>query len=513
VGNEADVAGNQVSRSLPLLNNIPGQGTPPHIVPFDPQNEGHADAQFLNSASYLKRSVNLGDMDGDLRDDFGLSSFSSTTFKWSLLIFMSSYSVVAPAFTIAAPVGDAGFVAKFVTGGDFDGDGKNDLAICSSELTTTTDPGGLGADAPGANGGGVYLYFGVAGTGLAHSDNVGDAELPSLVPDVALLGPAGSSLCAETIVLANVDGLAGDDLVFMTAELSNQPGVYGFSGGSRDRFGVVPVKVNARLSQTPDGSAAGIADFKLRGKNIGEKKFPTAMAVADVNGDGALDIAVSDYTTDHDSMGSCDGCGEIYVWKGGVGLSGALPAPDVGSAQLMHIVRYKAGGALGRLLFAVDSPNPGDPGDWILVMRGSNIFVLKGSQSAGGLTPVSYPVAGTGVILDSLDRQDWDGSEVTTFGWEMASLGELDGHGGGDIVIGPGYPSDSSDHYVFLYSYDDDVNSATYNQLVKRVVMRGPAGLGVGLSASGTFFGNSTGSSGFILATYVGGAGTVSYYH
>ena len=518
VGNEADVAGNQVSRSLPLLNNIPGQGTPPHIVPFDPQNEGSDDARFYNQPSYGTGDVvNLGDMDGDGRSDFSFPNYNATSFKWELLVFISSQSTTSPTFTISAPSGDiAGAFGNFIAGGDFDGDGKNDLAVCSPELTTVTDSGSLGADAPGANGGAVYLYFGVDGTGLAHADNSGDAELPSLIPDVALLGPAGSLLCFQAISLANVDGSVGDELVFITKETSNQPGVYGFSGGSKARFGATPAKVNLRLSQSPDGSAPGIADFKLRGKNVGENKFPTAMTMADVNGDSILDIAVSDYLADHDGASSCNNCGEVYVWTGGVGLTGALPAPDAGSPQLMHTVRYIAGAALGRMLFTMKQPNSADPADWILVKRGSNVFVLKGSQSAGGLTPSVYPVGGGGVVLDALSREDWDGTVAPEFGWVVASLGEFDGHGGTDVMVAPGFTGTGAEQYVFLYSYDDEPASSTYNELVKRVVMRGPDGFGQGLCTSGNYFNDGVSASGLIMSTYYQpafpGVGALFYY-
>ncbi len=517
-GNEADVGGNQVSRSLPLLNNIPGAGTPPHIVPFDPQNEGHDDARFYNLSSYgAGNVVNLGDMDGDSRSDFAFPNYNATSFKWELLVFISSQSTTSPAFTISAPSGDSvGAFGNFIAGGDFDGDGNSDLALCSPELSTTTDSGSLGADAPGDQGGAVYLYFGVSGTGVSHADNSTDAELPSLIPDVALRCPAGSLLCFQAIELANVDGTSGDDLVFITKDMSNKPGVYGFSGGSKTRFGPTPVKLNLRLSQPADGSAPGIADFKLVGKNVGENKFPTAMTVADVNGDSILDIAVSDYLADHDGASSCNNCGEVYVWTGGAGLAGTLPAPDAGSSQLMHTVRYKAGAALGRMLFTMKQPNSDDPADWILVKRGSNIFVLKGAQAAGGLTPSVFPVGGGSVELDMLSRDDWDGTMAPEFGWVASSLGEFDGHGGADVMVAPGWTTTGAEQYVFLYSYDDDPVSDTYNELVKRVVMRGPDGFGQGLCHSGNYFNDGGGASGFIMSTYYQpgfpGVGALFYY-
>jgi hypothetical protein len=443
VGNMGPIAGFATERVIPILDATA-------ISVFNPSapadDSGAAYYSGTSGDSYFGyAAVDVGDLDGDGRDDFAVT-ISVSSGKGDVRVFMSK----VPALEILGPNTNSYFGAA-IAGGDFDGDGHSDLAICAPQAYTT-----------GANGGALYLYYGgVANSGIRNDAQSSDPTLPSINPDVALLGPAAEQFCWAA-TLANVhSSAAASDLVVGSAST-----VYGFYGGSRSRFpGTSPVKIS--LDVTATGSS-NQADFMLQSGST-NVDFPWAVTAADVNGDGIKEVVVSDNLANGDA-------GQVYVYRGGSGLIGVIGAPATAPVQLMHTLAFSDFGKgyknFGQNLLAVRHPlAPADTADWVLVqvVTGSQgqVLVFKGTSlgSAPGIVPAVYPLAQESDYVE-LDRTDWAGQPIANFGWAMGNVGVFTGHGSSDILIGSG----RSGGDVVLFSFD-----ATQSSWLKRAILQ-PAG-------------------------------------
>lgn len=485
VGNEAPVGTFARERKVPLLNH-------PDTVTFVPQGRdddaaGVLYAQGTPAGTFGYVAAGLGDMDGDGREDFAVSELSPS----KVSMFLTTKSLLHPDVVISAPAISDGAFGFAVAGGDFDGDGLSDMAICARDLTT------VGAADSGSNGGALFLYYGVAGSGIRRDTNTTDAQLPSINPDVAILGPQGHQIC-RSVVIANVDASTAADLIMATSTVGARPRVYGFRGGSRERFPgspPSPTKIYLRVADSSDHDVAGgtsnEADFVLKRKSVGYSSFPNAIAVADVNGDGVGDVVVSDQLAAHDGVGTCTNCGEVYVYDGN-DLDGVIEGADAAPAPaaLMHVLRYVPGsGNFGQSMMRVPQPRgSADAADWLLVQvaagsRGRRVVVFKGTALGGtpGIMPAAYPIGGADpATYSELDRTRWNGTTESLYGVTMAGLGEFDGAPGVDILVGPGNTTTAGVYGSYLYSYDMGTDS-----FQKRAILWGGAGFAtraVGLS-------------------------------
>ncbi|MBI3178158.1 MAG: VCBS repeat-containing protein, partial [Deltaproteobacteria bacterium] len=330
LGNAPQPADGVTERAVPLINY-------PDTVAFDPLtpvDDQAAAALYTETGAtgFAFRMSNVGDLDGDGRDDFAVHRLDGNTVS----LFLSRKSLVSPDVILLPPVSSAGTFGIGIAGGDFDNDGLADLAICAGTMTTTGGP------ASGTNAGALFLYYGIDPDGIRRDTNTTNGQLPSITPDVALLGPADARFCFA-VVVAEISGSTGDDLVVATANTSNKPRVYGFLGGSRARFPSSPPNpaiIHLDLASTPSAGFTNRPELSLQRKSSQAASFPRAIVAANVDGDGVKDIAVSDQLANHDAISTCDNCGEVYVYRGGPLLSGEIAPPDQSPSSLMHVVRY-----------------------------------------------------------------------------------------------------------------------------------------------------------------------------
>ena len=193
-------------------------------------------------------------------------------------------------------------------GGDFNGDGKADLAVLSYNGSSisyiTVLPGkGDGTFAPpitgqvynqGPTGGDVII-----GT-LAAADFNGDGKL-----DIAVVGDYVSS-GGVTILLGNGDGsftsagpnvdLSGDFALIATGDF-NGDGIPDFVTPNYFEFGGSPTIFLGK----------GDGTFTFSKVAFTLDYFPTSVLVADFNGDGVLDLAFSDLNGVEIALGNGDG--------------------------------------------------------------------------------------------------------------------------------------------------------------------------------------------------------------
>ncbi len=411
VGNSSP-AGSFVSRrKIPLV-------TAPNIQSFDGliRNDAQAAGAFRSEPAsppdFGAFATSLPDLDGDGRDDFAVTQFTSG----SVQVYLSGTAGFDPAITINAPaIAYSGSFGAAVAGGDFDGDGLNDLAICDPTLLT------VGFPEAGPAGGALFLYYGVLGSGIARNVNTTTPQVPSLHPDVSLLGASGRKLCAN-IVFGNVIGDANLDVVATTSAAHADPRAFIIAGGDRGRLapGASFFDLTADVVIAPEPFAVG---------------WPRRLAVGDYDGDGVDELAISDDD-------------EVLTYDAGLFTTAVTFEPSATG--------------FGEQLVTVRSPRV-TPGDWLLVGTTDDRVVVL----ASGFMASSYPLAS----YVTLDATTWDGAPASRFGRSLASIGDFDGRGGVDIVVGPGTVSSGGPYDTFLYSFDPSVDG-----FEKRAILRGPAG-------------------------------------
>ncbi|MEZ4271423.1 MAG: hypothetical protein R3C68_08320 [Myxococcota bacterium] len=497
VGNRASITGVQVDRALPLRTDIPGVAGRPDAIILDPgspddnaQAITFADAGLSDLLEYAP--VVIGDMDGDGRDEFAIlerdGESTTTTAVWQVQLFLSSsVDLTSPDFTILSPTASPDFDFAMVRGGDFDGDGLADMVI-TSYVVATTGAGG------GDFGGGVYIYYGVQGAGINNPGAGTAGEMPSIAPDVALLGPAFGGI-GWSLTLGDVDGrtnaLGNRATISFVGSLITQQ-AFGWGGARKRLVASFLVDTSTMGSGWPTDPPANPTrpDFSLQAASVAPGgAFPWALVTADLDGDGIREIAASDQLRAHGGdVGNYPDAGEVYVYRGGTSLAGAIATPNTAPPQLMTTLRFRPIiDHFGFAMFRIPAPrdNPLDVADWLFVMAnragGVEVPIFKGVQGTG-IAANAYPAGVAGITFNELDHTRWDGGNAIRFGLSMAFLGEYDGHPGSDIAVGTNVLDPATD--VFLYSFD-----ATSDFFVKRAVLQGTTSIGSGVTGVRDYLG------------------------
>ncbi len=237
------------------------------------------------------RSVAVGDFNGDGRPDLAVANSDPNTV--SVLVNTTPPGATIPSFALQQTFATTGSGRASLAVGDVNGDGKLDLAVVNdlsatvSVLLNTTAPGATTASfAPQQT-----FPTGIFPYGVAVADLNGDGK-----PDLAIAeqGPAAVAVLLNTRVPITVQpSFTGQG--FATGIGDHGVAVGDFNGdGKRDlvianAFGCSLGTISVLLNTTPPGattpSFAPQATFAVG-------FCPVSVAVADFNGDGKPDIAV-----------------------------------------------------------------------------------------------------------------------------------------------------------------------------------------------------------------------------
>jgi hypothetical protein len=271
---------------------------------------------------------------------------------------------------------------------DFNGDGFADVAAGGSE-----------SDVGGSNAGVVYVFLGANGTG------------PIDVPGTTLVGEALEDRFGGAVAAAgdlNADGF-GDLLVgsvFNDAGGDTAGRVYVYFGGP-----------GGTLEATPDGVLTGTTDGQGLGGSVA--------SAGDVDGDQYCDVIIG--APSGVSIGL--GPGSAHVYLGGPGatfdetedtlLSGVTDQDQFGNAV--------AGG--------IDGNGDG----YADVLVGARMCDLAGSAAGCAYLYLGGP---TGIVAGPADAVFSGTSAGQQFGYAVASAGDVNGDGFGDVLVGA--PDDAS---------------------------------------------------------------------
>jgi hypothetical protein len=310
--------------------------------------------------------VALGDFNGDGKPDMAVIGAPPTNTFISLIVllgngdgtFVASSYPPAPSYTRAVGVGD------------FNGDGKLDLAVTAKADQVSNR---FVAEILLGNGDGTFqpatsgVDVGVDPLSVAVGDFNGDGKL-----DMAVANSGDSNL---TILLGNGDGTFTPAAQSPTA-VSNGNSM-SLAVGDFNRDGKLDLAVaNGESNSVTILLGNGDGTFTQTSSSPATGLTPGAVAVGDFNGDGKLDFAVADENSNTVT---------ILLGNGDGTFTPTMSAPATGDAPIAISVGDINGD--GKLDLAVANKNSNNV--TILLGNGDGTFTPAGSPPSGGFGPES----------------------------------------------------------------------------------------------------------------------------
>jgi hypothetical protein len=229
-------------------------------------------------------SLIAGDFNNDGELDLAVANFASGNVSNVSIFIGNGEGTFQPGVTYAVGGGPI-----WVVTGDFNGDGKLDLAVSNQNDHTVSILLGNGNGTFQSQ---VAYAGGVAGTldvaDVAIGDFNGDAKL-----DLAVTNPSTDQV---SILLGNGDGTFQPPVAYSTGAAGSHPIAVGAADFNGDgKLDLAVTNLNTRNVAIFLGNGNGT--FTLKGSystTIGNMIGPSAIATGDFDGDGKVDLAITD---------------------------------------------------------------------------------------------------------------------------------------------------------------------------------------------------------------------------
>jgi FG-GAP-like repeat/Abnormal spindle-like microcephaly-assoc'd, ASPM-SPD-2-Hydin len=290
----SDVATGKTA-SVTVVNPAPGGGTS-NAVFFEVtvQTPSIALAKSDFSAGSSPQAVATGDFNRDGKLDLAETNYDSDTVRVLLGNGHGTFGPPTDYVTGSHPIG--------VVLGDFNGDGKLDLAVTNGTDNTVSILLGNG---DGTFGPKVDYATGVGPGNLALADLNGDGKL-----DLAVSCNDDVSVYVVSVLLGNGDGTFKTHADYTTGSWPSWVAVTDFNGDGR----LDMVTANAHSDSVSVLLGKGDGTFQPK-VDYATGSNPRSVAVGDLNGDGKLDLAVASQFSNAASilLGNGDGTFQRFV--------------------------------------------------------------------------------------------------------------------------------------------------------------------------------------------------------
>jgi hypothetical protein len=351
---------------------------------------------FLAGSSYptgnRPRGIVTGDFNGDGKLDLAIANSADQT----LTILLGNGDGTFTPISSAPPTG--AFPTQLVAA-DFNGDGKLDLAVVNLCGTDTINCPPLGNSVPGTltillgNGDGTFTPAASSpSTGNQPSYiTAGDFNSDGLI-DLAVSNAGSNSI---SILMGNGDGKFTPATTSLTTASQPQGIVTGdFNGdGALDLAVVTPYAGTFAvfLNQGCAKVAAANCTFAQRPFGFGSNTNPVAIATADMNGDGILDIVTANTSPNSISVMLGDGSGMFTQ----VVLLDSQAFNIFPNPNSVVIADFNGD---GRLDVAATGTSNGYPLSWYSVLLQSPVASVTLTPSSGSASTYGQQVQFTATI-------------------------------------------------------------------------------------------------------------------
>jgi len=382
-------------------------------------------AVSYDSGGYGARSVAVADVNGDGNPDLIVADRCQTADSGCKSNTGGEVGVLLGngdgTFQTAVIYPTGAFEGRGVAVGDFNGDGKPDIAVASFCLSSTD----CSSSSPGAvsillgNGDGTFKTATVNGSGGASAFNVVAADLDGDgKPDLAVVNRCTLSNCTSSIGTGVVGVLLNKgDGTFQTAVPYNSTGYSGQAvavgdvngDGKPDLVEVDQCRVygSCKDNSSPVSVFLGVRDgtFQSAQQYLTGGQPAYSVALGDLNGDGKLDIAVANQCVTPTTCTS--------TTNGGVAV-----LLNQGDGTFQDAVIYTASGTTTSWVDIGDVDGDGHP-DVVAVnycadpadssCAAGSVDLMLGNGDGTLQVPQTYPAGGAGSYMASVADANGDG--------------------------------------------------------------------------------------------------------
>jgi hypothetical protein len=357
---------------------------------------GNGDGTFQSPINYgltaAPLNIAVGDLNGDGSPDIAIVEPGAKV----AVLLNNGHGGFQPPVNYST----SGSFPAAVAIGDVTGDGRPDLVVANQNSVTILQGNGEGAFTTWATFGGLNFANSVA---IADVDKNG-------TPDI-LVTNAGSD--AVTVLLNNGNGTF-QTRTFNAGIMGNDPQSIAVADLNGD--GNPDIVVSNRNSQTVSvllGNGNGTFQPQVTYSTYTAGGISGPVAVADLNGDGKLDIAVTDRNTNTVSvlLGNGDGTFQPYVsWPSGSTPVG-LAVADVNGDKTPDLVTANFSDNTVSVLLNGPTPIAGSAYD--IDQDGGEQTALKLTVNGNSATPIG--AAGAGTVAFTVTGLDPEDTGVVTF--------------------------------------------------------------------------------------------------
>ncbi|MEQ9643296.1 MAG: FG-GAP-like repeat-containing protein, partial [Alphaproteobacteria bacterium] len=333
------------------------------------------------------------------------------------------------------------------TGGGI-GNGEAYLIFGGNNLPTTLDIGSLGGNGLTMTGLPGNSATAVSGAGDFDNDGVADFLVAGQYNSATFVVYGDGALGADIDLTAgpSFNGLQGKGLAgggdingdgiddILVGHNYGSPVIF----GTGTRFGngtdIVPIGTNGYRLTTPDS-----------GQYLGD----SVAFLGDVNGDGAEDFAV--FAGRGDTPRGPDN-GGAFIMYGGASVSGDVPIASIGNAGFIIHDAF-----LGNIASAGDFNGDGIDDILFAYDNGNQVYVIFGRNGGfGGDIDLRDLADDEAVLFIGPLGQTQAGVPSDVFGSSMAPLGDVNGDGFDDILVGaPGSPSNPGGGAYIIFGFSN----------------------------------------------------------